>query len=137
MFKVAVNPTYRSPVTVPILTDDNQVIERTFTAIFKRLDQDQIDDLYGRIARGELTDRKLIDEVMVGWGTDVCDEDGTALEFNQRNLNALLAIHPTREYLARKFYDTVQSATLKNLLTLQRGGQAAAGEANEPTSATK
>jgi hypothetical protein len=113
-FKIAVSPTYTVPVKVDIPADDGKTQRRVFTARFKRLEQEELEELTERMNKGELTDKQIIDEVLVGWGDDVMSEDGEKLEFNASNLNSLLRVFPTKPTIVRTFFDSIKQATRKN-----------------------
>jgi hypothetical protein len=112
-FKIATNPTYTAQVKVDIPSDNGKTVPKAFGAVFKRLSQSELDGVSDRLAAKELTDSGLIDEVMVGW-SDVQDEDGTVLEFNDKNLAALLDVFPVRPTLVKTFFASIAGAKTKN-----------------------
>ena len=113
MFKIAANPTYTTKVRVNMPGDNGKTVQKVFSATFKRLSQSELDNVKERLDSKDLTDGALIDEVMVGWG-DVADENGTALEFNEQNLAALLDVFPVRPTIVKTFFDTLHAAKAKN-----------------------
>lgn len=113
MFKIATKPTFSATVHVNFPADKGKVNTRAFTAIFKRFSQTQLEDLDERLKSKELDDRAFVHEVMVGW-EGVADEQGTVLDFNEENLDALLEMHPTQPTIIRTFYATVGGGKVKN-----------------------
>ncbi|OON62282.1 hypothetical protein B0920_02045 [Massilia sp. KIM] len=121
MFQIsAVNQTYFTPIKVLVPNGDGTGTEYKFKAQFKRLPQEELDDLYRRLNpeklnEGEepLTDDEVLDRVMVGWA-DVLDKDGEPLEFNEQNLAIVKNISPTRAVLVVSFFDSMKTAKRKN-----------------------
>lgn len=113
MFKISTNPTYTTPVKVDVPGDNGKTEQKAFTAIFKRLSQEELDDVTDRLGAKTLTDKGLIDEVLVGW-KDVQDENSTPLEFNETNLAALLNVFPTRPTIVKTFFASISGAKAKN-----------------------
>lgn len=125
MFKVSTSQfgqSYPAEVRVDVPDEDNVPHTCIFTAFFKRLPQEQLDDLSQRYGDKKVTDSGVLDEVMTGW-KDVADEHGTALEFTPENLIALCNMHPTRGALVTTYFDTLKGAKRKNSSVQRNGGQ--------------
>lgn len=114
MFKLAQNPTYTAPINVDLPIDGGKVKKLVFTAVFKRQSTSEVASIYERLEAGELNDAKLIDEVMVGWGDDVQDENGDPLEYNDKNKEKLIDIYPVRPSIVRGFFVSINGAKAKN-----------------------
>lgn len=113
MFKIATNPTYTAQVKVDLPSDNGKTVQKVFSATFKRLSQSELDNVTDRLSAKELTDSGLIGEVLVGW-SDVQDENGTTLEFNDANLAALLDVFPVRPTIVKTFFASIAGAKVKN-----------------------
>lgn len=126
MIKITQSPTYSAPVAVDIPTDKGKTVKTVFTAIFRRVSMEEIEELQERLKQKfnddgsmdttveRLKDDELVRDVMVGWGKDVVGDDGEPLEFNDANLTALLNIFPVRPQIVRTFFDTISNARAKN-----------------------
>lgn len=123
-FRIAASPTYKVEVAVHFPGEDGRLRKQSFTAVFKRLTQTQIEALRDRIAaRGNgallatdpqpISDRELLDDVLVGW-EGVQDEDGNDLPFNDAHKDALLALHPTQPRLVAAYLKSLTEAREKN-----------------------
>jgi len=114
MFTIAQNPTYTVPVKVSIPSDKGKTTSHTFTAKFRRLTMQEIEEMNAQLKAQTLTDTQLLQDVMVGWGDDVQDGDGNPLPFNERNFEALLDVFPTRGTLVQAFMESLNTAAAKN-----------------------
>lgn len=114
MIKISQKPTYTAPVNVDLPSDKGQVNKIVFTAQFRRVSQDEVEKIHERIAEGTINDAKLVSEVLVGWGTDVQDDDGNPLEFNDENRAALLNIYPVKPSIVKAFFASLSGAKAKN-----------------------
>jgi len=124
MFKVDLSATYLWPVKVRVPGEKKGKFETfSFFAEFKRVDQDRIKQMLQELrAQGdapegsvELTDRRLLDEVLVGW-KDVTDASGKPLEFNDETLDAVLAVGGMEGAFVASWFDAINGsgAILKN-----------------------
>lgn len=114
MFIIAQDPTYTVPVKVFIPSNKGKTTPHTFTAKFRRLTMQEIEDMNVQLKEKTLTDTQLLQDVMVGWGDDVMDADGNPLPFNERNFDALLNVFPTRGTLVQAFMESLNTAAAKN-----------------------
>lgn len=127
MFIVTQKPTFIAPVVAQIPADNGRFEKVKFSVIFKALDKNAIDDLLGRIrASGKsadaadsvtpepLKDRTLIEELMVGFGTDIVEEDRTPMVFNSANVDRLCAIWPIESAIVKSFFDNYVNGPTKN-----------------------
>lgn len=114
MFQIAAkNQTYTADVRVEMPGDKGKAKVQVFVARFKRVTQDELDDIHVRLQEGGLKDAALIREVMVGW-EKVADEDGREMEFNDDNLTRVLDVFPVRPTVVQTFFATINAAVRKN-----------------------
>jgi hypothetical protein len=113
MFKLAVKPTFSAVVAVDFPLEKGKVEKKSFTAIFKRCTQAELEAMDAALKSEEMSDREFLHAVMHGWD-GVADEDGNAIEFTKENLELLLDMHPTQPTVIRTFYDTIGKGARKN-----------------------
>lgn len=113
MFKLAVKPTFSALVTVDFPIAHNKVEKKSFTAIFKRCTQAELEAYDEKLKNEEMSDREFVHEVMQGWD-GVADEGGTPIDFNAESLDMLLQMHPTQPTIIRTFFNTVGKGARKN-----------------------
>lgn len=114
MFQIAtVNQTYAADVRVDLPGDKGKSKVQVFVGHFKRVSQDELDDIHARLAEGSVKDAGVVREVMVGW-EKVFDENGSELEFNDDNLTKLMNIFPVRPTIVQTFFATINNAVRKN-----------------------
>lgn len=109
MFKLAVSPSYFSPVTVALPGDK---AKQVFEAEFRRLDADALKALSVKTASNELDDADYARAVVVGW-KGVADEHGE-LEFSDTNLDRLLGVYPVASCIVQAFFASLEGARAKN-----------------------
>jgi hypothetical protein len=106
-FKIALNPSYTVTVKVELPNDRDGFDKSEFKAKFKRCTVAELDDL-----REKPMDEAL-KSVLVGY-SNLLDEDNKEVEFNDDNLNALLAIPQARIALNEAFWLSIFKAKEKN-----------------------
>ncbi len=106
-FKIALTPSYKVKVTVETPNDSNGFDRSTFTAEFKRVSTDQLDEIQKK------TKKEVVDEVLVGF-SDLVDEDNKSVEYNDETRAALLAIPQAVKALADGFLSSIFNAKEKN-----------------------
>lgn len=112
--KVNVKPTFSAPVVWRLAGDDGQTVEVTYSATFRRVDDDEAKLLQERLTKGELTDRELLDKVLVGW-VGLLDEEGMPFAFTPENRQAAKAEWPTFEAaLVFSYFKHQDAAVVKN-----------------------
>jgi len=122
MFVVTQKPTFTAPVTAKVPSDGGKFTPVKFTVVFKALDKPALDELLQRIrtrASGSadappVKDREVLDEVLVGFGTDLVEEDRTPMAFTPTNVERLCAIWPLEAAIVKSFFDHYVAATSKN-----------------------
>jgi hypothetical protein len=112
MFKIQQSPSYLWPVTLPLVGEDGTVKNHEFHLMFKRLSSHEVTELQGRL--GEVEDRALACEMVVGFGTDVVDARGIPLDISPDALTQLLNIHRVPYFIAKAFLDSL-SAEVKEV----------------------
>lgn len=106
-FKRAVTPTFSTKVTVNVPNDKGGYDKSTFTAKFKRMPNEEREDLR------KLSNEDLLRRQLVGW--DLVDADtGEAVPFSTEELEAMMTIEPTALTTALAFWETVNGARAKN-----------------------
>jgi hypothetical protein len=125
MFVVTSKPTFVAPVAVNIPADGGKFTKVKFSVVFKALDKEEVDDLLNRIRQSAkaaredadvlpLKDREVLDELLVGFGTDLVEEDRTPMEFNQANVDRLCRIYPLEAAMVKSFFDNYVNGPAKN-----------------------
>lgn len=93
--KINAKPTFKAPVTFR-LAGDGEVVEVKFTAVFRRVKENEAQQMQTRLEQGTLRDRELLDQVLVGWdGLDA--EDGAPFAFTPENRASAQQDWPTFE----------------------------------------
>jgi len=112
-FKLALSPTYETEVTLAYPVDGGRVEKHKFLARFRRLAQPRLEELRGKLASGEMSDREMLDEVLVSLG-GVLDEEGAPIGEDRESLHRALDVHPMQPTLVRAFLASLGSAREKN-----------------------
>ncbi|MDQ7002660.1 MAG: hypothetical protein Q9N02_08270 [Ghiorsea sp.] len=113
MFKITVSPTYQYPVEIKLLDEKGKEKTMGFKAEFKRLAQDDIEDVLRRIDEKDINDRELVSMVLIGW-QGIQDEAGKELDFTPENMDAVLNIHPVQARVAEAWFASLAGAQRKN-----------------------
>lgn len=112
--KINVKPTFSAPVVWRLAGDDGNTEEVTYTATFRRVNDEEAKQLQAQLAAGTLTDRELLDKVLVGWN-GLLDELGTPYAFTPENRRAAQAEWPTFEAgLVFSYFKHQDAAVVKN-----------------------
>ncbi|MCX7257994.1 MAG: hypothetical protein NTZ64_15105 [Polaromonas sp.] len=131
MFVVTSKPTFIAPVLAKIPGDNGNFQRIKFSVIFKALDKPAIDELLARIRSRSpafpddaigtgntppepIKDRELIDELLVGFGPDLVEEDRTPMAFSPANVDRLCAIWPLESAIVKSFFDNYINGPTKN-----------------------
>lgn len=107
-FKLTQKPTFTARVKVDTPNDKGGFDRSEFTATFKRVNMDELDDLRN------LPQRDVQRKVLVGWGNDLIDDAGQAVDYNDDTLAALLNIPPALAALTEAFWSSIFKAREKN-----------------------
>jgi hypothetical protein len=111
-WKILKRSSYIWPVAhvISIRGGRSEVIE--FDCEFKALPQTRVRALMERAAAGEMTDPKLLDEVLLGW-EGLTDDHDKNFEFGSENLAALLDLYPgLNGAIVRAFVDSVSGGAV-------------------------
>ncbi len=129
MFTISNKKTFTAPVVAHVPDDGGRTKRVSFTVVFKALSKPEVDEVLSdarqrakaneeAIAnggqRGTSSDRELIDQVLVGFGDDVREEDGSPVAFTQSNVDRLCEIWPIEPAIAKSFIDHYIQAPAKN-----------------------
>jgi len=116
-------PSFTAPVIYLQPVDGGKVKEHEFTVRFKALPSEELHALLARMGSrtavsGDeqtlLTDANVAREVVVGFGDDVTEPDGTRAEFTTETLNRLLRNHGVGAAIVRSFLKHYVQAPVKN-----------------------
>lgn len=128
-FIVATKKTFTAPVKATLPDDGGRTRTVTFSVIFKALTQPEVEDMYVRInartkankaaleegrERVVRSDRELLNEVLVGFGEDIKEEDGTPMVFNPVNMERLCDTWGIEAAIVKSFFDHYINAATKN-----------------------
>lgn len=119
-FKLAVSKDFAATVTAEIPGDNGRGQKISFKVRFKRLSTSEFDALIKSIAATDddgkrlVTDQEVVDEVLCGFGDDLLDDNGNALEFTPDNVAALCDVHPIRPAIVQAFFEQYVKAKAKN-----------------------
>jgi hypothetical protein len=119
-FKLAVSADFLASIKAEIPGDNGTAQKVNFKVRFKRLSTSEFDELLKRLEtlddQGMRTtkDQDVIDEVLTGFGDDLLDDNGNALEFTPANVAALCDVHPLRRTITQAFFDQYLRAKAKN-----------------------
>lgn len=106
-FKIALTPTYTVNVKVSLPNDKGTFDTSEFKAKFKRVSMEELDALR------EKTHADALREVLAGY-SDLIDEKGEQVDFNEANVNALLSIPQALSALSEAFWASIFNAKAKN-----------------------
>lgn len=112
MFVLKKRDTYSWPVRFRLASSDGVFEEHEFNAEFKRLPQNRLDDIF-RKKDQPVDDNVFVREILVGW-SEVTDEKGKALAYNETNINALLSVPGLRPAIIGAFFSSVTGLQEKN-----------------------
>lgn len=112
-FKLALSPTYTTEVTIAYPVEGGRIEKHKFQARFRRLAQPVLEDLRAKLASGEMSDRELLDEVLLAL-PGVEDENGAPIGEDRESLRRALDVHPMQPTLVRAFLGSLGGAREKN-----------------------
>lgn len=136
MFKpFAVSDTFQLPVTAPLPDDKGRKVNTKFTLVCKRLEREEVLAMWKAVQpvfpatdaaategadasaeppRKQMTDDEVIDQVVVGFGGDILDQNNAPLAWTLENKRAVFAVHPVTECTVQAFFDYYMKAGRKN-----------------------
>lgn len=130
MFILTEKPSFTAPVVFPIPSDGGKTQKVEFSVMFRFLPDDEVKDLFRRLdaqkllaaarqkrheldpesalqgehEQDEITDRDIIDRVLIGFGDDLKDEARKPLDFTPDNLERLLRIYGAQKAIVESFF---------------------------------
>lgn len=129
-FVVSQKPTFTAPVVASIAGDGGRYQKVSFSVVFKALPKSEVEALLesiranmrasaeaekkGDIFTSRLTDRDLVDALMVGFGPDLLDEARQPLEFTPANVEFLCNIYPLEAAIVKSYFDNYIKGPEKN-----------------------
>jgi hypothetical protein len=125
MFQLKRDRTFSWPVDVEVPADGGAFAKQRFTARFKEVSGDRLVEL-AKARPGE-GDVHILREVVVGWGEDVQDEDGSPLPFSEETLGRMIAVPYVRLALLRTYAEAIGGLLEKNWPTRPVVGPRATG----------
>jgi len=112
MFVLKKRDSYSWPVKFRIAVD-GRYEDHKFTAEFKRLPQDRLDQVFGSNRKADISDDAFVREILIGW-SDISDESGDALPFNGDNVATLLLVPGVRTAIIKAYFDSIAGIAEKN-----------------------
>ncbi|MDA8522308.1 hypothetical protein [Acidovorax sp. NCPPB 4044] len=106
MFILTPSETFKALVKVNVATPSGAWREESFTAIFRRSDEEQREELL------ELKNTELLKRVLVGW--EMVDEERKPVEFNEQNFAAFLRLIGACREAAKAYWQHNTGAKQKN-----------------------
>jgi hypothetical protein len=108
-FVVSSKPTFTAPVVAHIPADGGRTQRIQFSVVFKALAKAGADD-----GAAALKDRDIIDELLVGFGPDLLEEDRTPMAYTPGNVDRVCSIWPLESAIVKSFFDNYITAGSKN-----------------------
>ena len=104
MFKISQGDKFWYRVHVDMVGADGRRRTQEFEALFRRMRRGEFQDTVRRIESGDLSDEKLVCDVLLGW-RGVQDENGHDLEITEENKARLLDVWPVLPAVAAAFIE--------------------------------
>ncbi len=106
------------PVNFSMPVDDGKHEKVKFKCKFKRIKQTEVEKYQQKFTTTDLkvmfeAARECAKKVVVGW-TDVMDEEGNQIEYNEANLNELLEIPTLAIAVSTAYINSLTEAKRKN-----------------------
>ncbi|MDX2074704.1 MAG: hypothetical protein SFX19_10150 [Alphaproteobacteria bacterium] len=113
MFVLGPKDSYTWPVTVEVATDGGKIEKQEFNARIKRLGQARIEELEAKIKDGEIKDKDLAAEILLGWD-GVFDANSKEVPFNDSTKEALLDQALVASAVVTAFFESLTGGKRKN-----------------------
>lgn len=118
-------PTFPSPVTALIHGAGGKTRKAEFSVIFKALPKTEVDALLKRIRDSAkavaedpnatpLTDREVLDEILVDFGPDLLDADRKPMVFSKANVDRVCEKWGFEPAIVKSFFANYVNASAKN-----------------------
>lgn len=117
------------PVTAHVPDEKGKSQKVSFELICKRLAHDEVRELWKAVTsqppkndqdgeqseeRERITDEDVIDQVVVGFGKGLLDENDKPMEYTPENHAAVFSVHPITPRAVACFFDHYMKAGIKN-----------------------
>lgn len=106
MFKVSLQPFFWATVSARLIGDLGAAPAADFTVKFKRLGQEEVQQLIAKINAKQINDQGVIDLVLLDWGPEIVGDDDQKLPFTPENVAKVCDVYGVRAAIVRKFLDT-------------------------------
>lgn len=113
MFKLEQSNSFLWPVKISYPIDGGRSEEESFDVEFKRLPQSRLDAIPKDIANGDLTDKKLVREIVVGW-KGVVNNDGKEVPFTASTLEVALENSGVASAIVNAWFESQADGKRKN-----------------------
>lgn len=118
-FKLSVSPNFSALINSEIPGDNGRTQRVSFHVRYKRFSTTEYDSLIKRLKVNEdgsrdLSDQDVVDEVLVGFGDDLLDDNNNALAFTPDNVTSLCDVIPLRSVIVQAFFENHFKAKAKN-----------------------
>ncbi len=120
-FKLAVTPTFRQKVTVELPNEKGGKDVSSFTAIYRRLEEEEFQAFIADIQRDDddpdkPSRRELAERVLEGWADVIEEVDGKAVQvdYSPATRYAMLSIPQAVQSLVTTFVESHQQGKRKN-----------------------
>lgn len=113
MFTLSTKNTFSWPVSFRIPVDGGGYESADFDAEFKRLTQSRLEQIMAKLTVGEMSDREVADEILVGW-KGVQTEDGKPVPFTDDSKARMLDVAGLSASLVLAYTEALRGIREKN-----------------------
>jgi len=111
-FIISQSEHYTWPVVIEIPVDGGRYEKQSFDAEFRRTTQVRIDEIMEEALRGEMKDRLIAAEMLVGW-KGISDGSGD-IPFSESAVETVLSIPTVAMSIVKAWMESLQGARKKN-----------------------
>tara|TARA_R100000781_G_scaffold114551_1_gene85642 strand:- start:1280 stop:1624 length:345 start_codon:yes stop_codon:yes gene_type:complete len=105
--------TYSWPCSIELPIDDGKYQKHSFKCVFKRLKQSRIKELLDLVAKGDVSDQEVCNEVLAGW-SGIEDKDGNEVRFNKTTFKQLIEVPLIATEIGTAYFKSITGAKTKN-----------------------
>jgi hypothetical protein len=123
-FIFTTKPTFTAPVVAELPADGGKTQKISFSVVFKALTKPEVDSLMERVRasaevakKGELPplkDSDVLEEILVGFGPDLLEENRQPMAFSKENVQRLCSAWKIEPAIVKSFFDNFINAGTKN-----------------------
>ena len=113
MFKIGSTESYSWPVKIILPADDGKTLEQDFTAIFRRVKQSEIDDFFAMLEAGKMTDRQIVQSVLIGW-KNIVDDSANQIPYSESLRDQILEGAGVATQIGAAFLSSLKAGRVKN-----------------------